>query len=176
MFCCILAQLLFRIDYLFNIFFCFVFWNLFFFKKKRGNLKVITMHKFTNYITSGHIHIISKTCTIIRKLEKTANKIKRIAMVPMEDLVDHFSLGQLSPQWPNFLYSPLFFSSVAHQCLPVDACLTHLFRSLPFHTKGNMHGLCLSLETVMQSTLPTTKNMENFEVHICKYTLKSIHF
>ena len=98
-----------------------------------------------------------------------ANKIKRIAMVPMEDLVDHSSLGQLSPQWPNNLYCPLFFSSVAHQYLPVDACLTHLLRSLPFHTKGNMHGLCLSLEIVTQSTLPTTKKMGSFEVHICKY-------
>ena len=83
-------------------------------------------------------------------------------MVPMEALVDYSSLGQLSPQWPNFLYSPLFFSSVAHQYLPEDCCLTHSLRSLPFQTKGNMHGLCLSLEIVTQSTFPTTKNDGKF--------------
>ena len=81
-------------------------------------------------------------------------KIKRIGMVPMDDLVNHSSLGQLSLQCPNFLYSPLFFSSVAHQCL--DPCFTHALRSLPFLTKGKMQGLCLSLEMVTQSTLPKT--------------------
>ena len=82
------------------------------------------------------------------------NKNKRIGMVRIDDLDDHSSLGQLSLQCPNLLYSPLFFSSVAHQCL--DPCFTHALRCLPFLTKGKMQGLCLSLEIVTQTTLPKT--------------------
>ena len=36
------------------------------------------------------------------------------------------SLGQLSLQWPHFLYFPLAFNSVAHQYLPEDSCSIHL--------------------------------------------------
>ena len=31
---------------------------------------ITAMHKFTKYITGGHIHIFSKICTIIRKQKK----------------------------------------------------------------------------------------------------------
>ena len=75
-------------------------------------------------------------------------------MFRRNNLIVHSSLGQLSPQWPNFFHLPLLFSSVAHQCLPVDPCKIHLSWYSPFHRTGKTHGLCLSLETVTQSTSP----------------------
>ena len=84
-------------------------------------------------------------------------------------LTDHCSLpslGQLSQQWPNFLYWPLLFSFVAHQVLPVDSCMIHLSWYSPFQRTGKMQGLCLSLETVTQSTFPKTlKYWRSWSVH-----------
>ena len=91
-------------------------------------------------------------------------EFQKFGMFRRNNLIVHSSLGQLSQQWPNFFHFPELFSSVAHQCLPVDDCKIHLSWYSPFHSTGNTQGLCLSLETVTQSTSP-----EILKVLKCKY-------